>query len=63
VDSVPGGIDHVFLPPDLGSCGWEVQRADWTLRPSDLVELIGKGVEISDHPGIVVDLVRKSARP
>jgi len=58
VDTVPGGIDHVFFPRALDASGWAVQSADWTLRSVDLVELIGRSAEISDHPGIVVDLVR-----
>jgi len=36
-----------------------VAAAGWTLRPEDLPALIGEGAEISDRPGIVVDLVRR----
>jgi endonuclease/exonuclease/phosphatase family metal-dependent hydrolase len=52
LDTVGGGIDHVLVPRDLAA------RAGWTLRPDDLAGLIAKRSEISDHPGIVVDLVR-----
>ncbi len=56
-DAVPGGIDHVFVG-GLGD-SWAIERADWTLRPQDLAQLIGEQAEISDHPGIVVDLARR----
>jgi Endonuclease/Exonuclease/phosphatase family len=55
IDVVPGGIDHVFVP--AGGI-WAVESAGWTLRAEDLAALIGKRVAISDHPGILVDLVR-----
>ncbi len=58
VDLMPGGIDHV-LPRDLASTGWRVERVAWTLRPDDVVELIGKETELSDHLAIVLDLVRE----
>jgi endonuclease/exonuclease/phosphatase (EEP) superfamily protein YafD len=55
VDAVPGGIDHVLVH---GEAPWRVERAGWTLRPQELAALIGEEIEISDHPGIVVDLRR-----
>lgn len=51
---VPGGIDHVLVPTG-GPQPWIVDGAAWTLRPDDLEELIGEPVELSDHPGIVID--------
>lgn len=56
VDVLPGGIDHIFV---AAGSPWQVERAAWTLRPSDLARLIGEETAISDHPGIVVDLVRR----
>lgn len=56
VDALPGGIDHLFVPVVPGS--WQLERVAWTCRPEDLVTLIGKRVEISDHPAIVADFVR-----
>lgn len=41
---------------------WRVASAGWTLRPRELAALIGEEVAISDHPGIVVELRRVSAR-
>jgi endonuclease/exonuclease/phosphatase family metal-dependent hydrolase len=55
VEALPGAIDHVLLPGQ--PWGWQLAQADWTLRPEDLGRLIGERVEISDHAGIVVDLV------
>jgi endonuclease/exonuclease/phosphatase family metal-dependent hydrolase len=55
VDVLPGGIDHLLLPKD--GWGWQLAEAAWTFRPDDLPPLIGKRVEISDHPAIVADLV------
>ncbi len=55
-DLVEGGIDHVLFPRDASP--WRVERADWTLRTDEVEALIGVRAEISDHPGIVVDLVR-----
>ncbi len=57
-DTVPGGIDHIFVGGLSGA--WSIERASWTLRPQDLAQLIGVAAEISDHPGIVVNL---SCRP
>lgn len=57
VDAVPGGIDHVLVK---AGGGWSVESAEPTLRPVDLGELIGNGADLSDHPGIVVDLVRRA---
>jgi endonuclease/exonuclease/phosphatase family metal-dependent hydrolase len=54
-DALPGGIDHLLLPQ--GPWGWQLAEAAWTFRPDDLMPLIGKRVEISDHPAIVADLV------
>lgn len=54
VDLLPGGIDHVLARPAGFLRG--VLEARWTLRPRDLEALIGQPAEISDHPGIVVDL-------
>lgn len=54
-DVVPGGIDHVLLKT---GGGWDVAKAEWTLRPRELVTLIGEAADISDHPGILVDLAR-----
>ncbi len=59
IDLLPGGIDHVLFP---ASSPWQVERVDWTLRPDDLEELLGFKAEISDHPGIVVEL-RRARRP
>ncbi len=58
VDVLPGGIDHVLVP---AAGPWRVERAAWTLQPADLAELTGDGTPISDHPAIVVDLVRGAA--
>jgi endonuclease/exonuclease/phosphatase family metal-dependent hydrolase len=55
VDTLPGGIDHLLLPGK--ALGWKLDAAAWTFRPEDLVSLIGKRVEVSDHPAILVDLV------
>jgi endonuclease/exonuclease/phosphatase family metal-dependent hydrolase len=55
-DLLEGGIDHVLFPH--ATSPWRVERADWTLRPHHVAALIGGSAEISDHPGIVVDLVR-----
>ena len=60
IDVVPGGIDHVLIDPALAS--WTVAAARWTLRPQDMQALIGRAVEISDHPGILVDLVKTRNR-
>jgi hypothetical protein len=60
VDVLPGGIDHVFVP---ARGPWTVESAHWTLRAEDMAALIGKRVTISDHPGIVVDLVRTIVDP
>ena len=57
-DTVPGGIDHLFLPSRMGLAGWKLERAAWTLREAELSRLIGKQTAVSDHPGIVADLVR-----
>ncbi len=54
-EALPGGIDHVLVHE---SSSWRVESAAWTLRPRDLAVLTGKAAEISDHPGIVVDLER-----
>jgi endonuclease/exonuclease/phosphatase family metal-dependent hydrolase len=56
-EALPGGIDHVFAGGRGGP--WSIRRARWTLRPRDLARLIGEEAEISDHPGIVVDFVRR----
>jgi hypothetical protein len=56
-DVLPGGIDHLLLPK--GAWGWQLAEAAWTFRPDDLGPLIGKRVEISDHPAIVADLARR----
>lgn len=57
VDVVPGGIDHVMVK---ARGGWRVANAERTLRPPELGKLIGESAPISDHPGILVDLVRPS---
>ncbi len=54
-DLLAGGIDHVLVPEQSI---WSVASASWTLRPPEVERLIGVRAEISDHPGIVVDLVR-----
>ena len=58
-DLVVGGIDHVLLAP---TSRWRVDRAAWTLRAEDNEQLIGEPVTISDHPGIVVDLISNRAQ-
>lgn len=55
-DLLEGGIDHVLFPQ--AASPWSVERATWTLRANEVEALIGVRAEISDHPGIVVDLVR-----
>jgi hypothetical protein len=55
VEALPGGIDHLLLP--TGRWGWRLAETAWTFRPEDLAALIGKRVEISDHPAIVADLL------
>jgi hypothetical protein len=55
VDALPGGIDHLLLPGR--AWGWKLEAATWALRPEDLVPLLGKRVEVSDHPAILADLV------
>jgi hypothetical protein len=55
VDALPGGIDHLLLPGPAWR--WKLDKAVWTFRPADLVPLIGKRVEVSDHPAILADLV------
>jgi endonuclease/exonuclease/phosphatase family metal-dependent hydrolase len=55
VDVLPGGIDHVLVSI---SPEWNVAEAHWTLRPEDMPALIGRKRDISDHPGIVVDLLK-----
>jgi endonuclease/exonuclease/phosphatase family metal-dependent hydrolase len=55
VEVLPGGIDHFLLPRE--PWGWQLAEAAWTFRPDDLTPLIGKRVEISDHPALVADLV------
>ena len=57
VEALPGGIDHLLLPQ--GPWGWRLAGAAWTFRPDDLPPLIGKRVEISDHPAVVADLERR----
>ncbi len=52
-EALPGGIDHVLIHE---SAAWRVTDIAWTLRPRDLAALAGEAAEISDHPGIVVDL-------
>jgi endonuclease/exonuclease/phosphatase family metal-dependent hydrolase len=52
-DLLGGGIDHVLVPADLG---WRVADAQWTLRPA-----AHGPYDVSDHPGLVVDLVRHPA--
>jgi endonuclease/exonuclease/phosphatase family metal-dependent hydrolase len=59
-DVVPGGIDHVLVPESVSP--WRVDRASWTLRPDDMATLIGRRATISDHPGILVDLIRGERR-
>ena len=62
IDTIPGGIDHVFFRSSAGApetARWAVHEARWTLRPRDLRQLLGVAERISDHPGIVVDLVRR----
>ncbi len=56
-DLLPGGIDHVLWRAPSSS-RWYVGDARWTLRPEDLAHLIGERAEISDHPAILVELVR-----
>ncbi len=61
IDVLPGGIDHVLVstPGSSSRTGaWVVSDARWTLRPRDLQRLLGTAEQISDHPGILVDLVR-----
>ena len=57
VDVLPGGIDHLLLPNETWS--WKLVKVSWTFRPEDLEKLIGRRVEISDHPAIVADLLLK----
>src|SRR5262249_33594817 len=57
-DTLPGGIDHIFVPRE-GAAGWKLESVRWTFRPEDMPHLIGKEAEISDHPGMVADFVRK----
>jgi endonuclease/exonuclease/phosphatase family metal-dependent hydrolase len=57
VDVLPGGIDHLLLPREAWD--WKLVETSWTLRPEDLGDLIGRRVEISDHPAIVADLLLK----
>jgi endonuclease/exonuclease/phosphatase family metal-dependent hydrolase len=57
VDALPGGIDHLLLPG--GEWGWKLAEASWTFRPEDLEQLLGRRVEISDHPAILADLLLK----
>jgi hypothetical protein len=54
-DVLPGGIDHLLLPTT--PWGWNLVSAAWTLRPDDMMQLIGKRAEVSDHPAILADLV------
>jgi endonuclease/exonuclease/phosphatase family metal-dependent hydrolase len=58
-DLLPGGIDHVLL---ASPSAWRAAGAAWTLRPGDLAATAG-APELSDHPGIVVDLERRDAAP
>jgi endonuclease/exonuclease/phosphatase family metal-dependent hydrolase len=55
-DLLDGGVDHVLFPR---ASSWRVESAAWTLRPAELEVLIGERAVISDHPGIVVDLIRR----
>ncbi len=57
VDLLPGGIDHVLL---ARPSAWRATGASWTLRPGDLAATAG-ALNLSDHPGIVVDLERLDA--
>ncbi len=59
IDLLPGGIDHVLL----GRPGaWRAASAAWTLQPGDLAAT-ASARELSNHPGIVVDLERRDATP
>jgi endonuclease/exonuclease/phosphatase family metal-dependent hydrolase len=55
VEALPGGIDHLLLPGR--PWGWRLEAAAWALRPEDLEPLLGKRVEVSDHPATLADLV------
>jgi len=55
VEVLPGGIDHLLLPKD--AWGWKLTEASWTFRPENLGQLIGRRVEVSDHPAIIADLL------
>jgi endonuclease/exonuclease/phosphatase family metal-dependent hydrolase len=57
-DALPDGIDHLFIPIQEKT-SWRMarDRLRWTLRPQDLAEIIGKDIEISDHPAILAEFI------
>jgi endonuclease/exonuclease/phosphatase family metal-dependent hydrolase len=52
-----GELDHLLLPPR--DWDWQLAAAQWTFTPNDLLCLIGRRAEISDHPAIVADFIRR----
>jgi endonuclease/exonuclease/phosphatase family metal-dependent hydrolase len=56
VDVIPDGIDHVLLAEDAG---WRVASAEVRLDAGEVSRVLGREVELSDHPALVVDLVRE----